>query len=128
LSVEFRLAYPPLSVTIAVDEERAGWLVECEGEMCTVSVEVIREQLIDCLARSTSGAVTLDLGGITFIDARGLALLVEMHGLARRQRRIFSICRVSGCVARLQSICNLTYINKSDESDRPRPDTALAQS
>ena len=82
-------------------------VAEFSGVLCTLSVLELRSA-IEQLVATTTTSLTMDLRRVTFIDGRGLSLLLTLRkSLAERD----CPCRVSGAsdtVYRLLEITHLT--------------------
>jgi anti-anti-sigma factor len=94
-----------VTITWAVDAHDTT-IVDLTGDLCTVTVQRIRALLADVAERSP-GNVAIDASAVTFIDSRGLSLLlVTQNRLAERGLR----CRVvspSRTVRRLFELVHL---------------------
>ncbi|MFI6318867.1 STAS domain-containing protein [Nonomuraea sp. NPDC050556] len=66
----------------------------------------LREKLLGALRHSTSRLV-LDLSEVTFCDASGLAVLVDIQRRARAQGVTLALWAPSACVSRLLRITGL---------------------
>lgn len=55
----------------------------------------------------TSGDVTVDLGGVDFVDSSGLGVLIDAHRRAAGEGRRFVLARPSPAVVRLLEISGL---------------------
>lgn len=59
--------------------------VEVAGEVDLASADQLRSGLLAALARSRAGeTLCVDLGGVSFLDARGISVLMEVHRTAGR--------------------------------------------
>ncbi len=79
---------PPATVTItwAIDAHDTT-IVDLTGEMCTLTEQRIRGLLAD-VAETSPGNVAIDASAVTFIDSRGLSLLLATQNrLAERGLR-----------------------------------------
>ena len=67
---------PPAEATItwAIDEEEVTSL-DLAGVLCTLTVQRVRD-LIAEVAEASPAPVAIDMSGVTFIDGRGLSLLL----------------------------------------------------
>ena len=61
-----------------ISETRGALVVRLAGELDLYNAPVLREALLDCLARSPSRLV-LDLAEVTFVDSTVLGALVEVR-------------------------------------------------
>lgn len=90
------------AATLEVDRADTGAIVVV-GDVDAHSVGALTE-VID----RTSGAVTLDLAGVGFIDSSGIRVLVETQSRCRDLGNEFRIVEVSAPVRRLFEITGLT--------------------
>jgi anti-sigma B factor antagonist len=67
---------PPATATItwAVDDHDTT-IVDLTGEMCTATCHRVR-RLVEEVAEASPADVAIDMSAVTFIDSRGLALLL----------------------------------------------------
>jgi anti-anti-sigma factor len=82
----------PFSVTVRVDGQRA--VVAVEGELDMATVGAVRSAF-DEMRSMGQATIVADLRGLTFIDSRGLCLLLELNRDARQNQWSFAI--VDGC-------------------------------
>jgi len=62
---------------------------------------------LEQLSESTSGAVMLDMSGVSFIDSIGLRVLVHVHQPLSARGRLLILCDVSTSTLRLLEISGL---------------------
>lgn len=108
---------PPLTSPLAVHTIRIGGdpVVELRGELDVAGAPESRDAVLHActIARRT---VVLDLGGLTFMDSRGVEMILEAHALLRRDGRRLVIARAPGHVRRLLELCGLAAgLELSDE-------------
>lgn len=77
---------------VPVAFEDADWLLCLVGELDVATVGRVRARLREF----DHGPVVLDLGGLTFTDSSGLALLLEERARARRHGTELRIRGVNG--------------------------------
>ena len=71
------------TITLGVDAHDTT-TIDLTGELCTMTVNRVR-QLIEEVADASPASVAIDMSAVTFIDARGLSLLlITQHRLAER--------------------------------------------
>jgi anti-sigma B factor antagonist len=77
------MARPP---RIEIRETREGekLTVSVEGELDLGTIPALAQH-IDARTDSDDGALTLDLGGVTFMDSSGLRMLIELTERSQRQ-------------------------------------------
>jgi anti-anti-sigma factor len=68
-----------------------------EGEIDFARVGEFRADL--ARARGKSGAIVVDLSGVSFIDSSGLCALVELHNRARRDDQRLAVVVPAGTAA-----------------------------
>jgi anti-sigma B factor antagonist len=91
-------------VTLSDDGRVASVVVL--GEVDIVSAEALR----DTLVRAPGEEVVLRLGGLEFLDARGMAALVEADGILREQGRSLALVDVPPFIRRLFEITDLESV------------------
>ena len=76
---------PPATATITLGvDAHDTTTIDLTGELCTMTVNRVR-QLIEEVADASPAGVAIDMSAVTFIDARGLSLLlITQHRLAER--------------------------------------------
>ena len=99
---------PPATVTIAwALDAHDTTIVDLTGDICTVTVQRIRTLLAD-VAETSPGNVAIDASAVTFIDGRGLALLLATQNrLAERQLR----CRVVNPSRTVRKLFELVHLD-----------------
>ena len=99
-------ARPGLHVS-ARTEDRVT-IAELAGELDIASVPRLREQLL-ALLRPASGRLVIDLSGVTFCDASGLAVLV---GTGRRARLLGGFLRLAAVPPEVSRILRSTGLDR----------------
>ena len=69
------------------------------GELDIAAVPTLRDRLADAV-----GDIELDCGGLTFVDAAGLRLLVALHQACECRGSKLAIVNPSRCVVRLLAL------------------------
>jgi anti-anti-sigma factor len=95
------------SVSIGYDADAA--LIRLEGEFDVSCEDGLRAEI----ARITTwqpNAVVVDLGDVTFIDSRGLRMLLELDSAARRDGFELTLVRADGQVRRSLRITGLDLL------------------
>ena len=87
-----------------------GQVLELAGELCSAALADLAATLVDWYERTTADPTIVDLGDIEFIDARGLALLAEIHRRAAEAGRSLLVGRVSACAAEMFDLCELHHL------------------
>jgi anti-anti-sigma factor len=95
----------PLSGTVRVD----GVLVTLQGEVDTESAPILQALLEEAVALGT-GAVTVDLSGVTFMDARGLSALVHAYVELATTNRYLAVQGAPTALLRLFDVTGLTRL------------------
>lgn len=75
---------PPDAVTVSVDRADGRVQVGIRGELDRSAAERIRCALVDVVCAAGTDEVLVDLDGVGFIDAAGIAALLASHEAARR--------------------------------------------
>jgi len=79
-------------------------IAELRGELDMTCAPLLRDQLLSLLRRGSSKLV-IDLAGVTYCDASGLAVLV---GTARRAQLIGGSVRLAAVSAQVDEVLHLT--------------------
>ena len=106
----------PFSALAKSDDELIRIAVAGEVDMATsLNLEVV---LMVTIETTTARRVTVDLAGVTFIDATGVDALVAGHEAARRCGVGFTVENARGIVLRVFDVLGLTeYLHQA--SARP---------
>ncbi|MFC4071516.1 STAS domain-containing protein [Actinoplanes subglobosus] len=83
-------------------------MVDVRGSLDATTVDTLRTTLLDVLHRDRPRLMTLDLTLVTFMDSKGIALLVGVHQAAREQATRFVVRNPSEFVHRQLRITGLT--------------------
>ncbi len=78
------MARPP-RIEIRDSREGEKLTVSVEGELDLGTIPALAQH-IDARTDGEDGALTLDLGGVTFMDSSGLRMLIELHDRSQRER------------------------------------------
>lgn len=101
---------PDPPYTVRVRTRGAVRIVELHGEIDLVAVPHITRRL-DGLARQERGArspdLVIDLGGVTFMDCRGLSVLVHARALATARHARLHLTHVPSPVHRILRLTGL---------------------
>jgi len=73
----------PVRLEVTVQPDRARPTLVVDGELDLGSISLLAQH-IDSQIESEPEALTLDLGGITFMDSSALRLLIELNERAER--------------------------------------------
>jgi anti-anti-sigma factor len=97
-------------------------VVSVVGEMDLAVVAEFLARALECLDRAD--ALTLDLGGVSFIDSSGLGALVRVRKEAGNRGKTLTLVNVSASTHRLLEITGLQdafdIVDKEPEADRGR--------
>ena len=120
---------PPISdlVTIDVTDSGPTVLVTAAGEIDSTSSPILRQRLDDLLD-GEARELTVDLGGVTFLDSAGLCVLASAHRRAVRQGVRMRVLASSRAVIRPLEITGLWQLLDAEkiEADAPLPAEAAA--
>jgi anti-sigma B factor antagonist len=86
---------------ITVDHREEGFLVFLHGRLNIESSPALRDQLLSLLRGQSREAIIVDLTGVSFIDASGIATLLEGLKIARSQLTKFCLRGLQGRVVHL---------------------------
>jgi anti-sigma B factor antagonist len=90
---------------ITEDENEAGKLVRLRGRLSIDSSPAFRDRLLAMLQRQSPKAVIVDLTEVSYMDASGLATLVE--GLKTARNRQATLC-LQGLQGRVRHLFEVT--------------------
>ena len=93
----------PHELRIVTSSEDDVYVVQASGELDTRSAERLRGAIDDVFAEGHS-SVVLDLGGISFIDSSGLAVLIYAYKQARDRSGSLTLRSPSATVIRLVDV------------------------
>ena len=79
--------------------------LQLSGELDVAVVPQVRAQLVDA-----NGDIELDCGGLTFIDASGLNLFVELDHACQSRGARLTLVDPTPCVTRLLDLSGLAAI------------------
>jgi anti-anti-sigma factor len=79
--------------------------LQLSGELDVAVVPEVRAQLVHA-----DGDIELDCGGLTFIDASGVNLFVELDHACQRRGATLTLIDPPPCVTRLLDLCELAAI------------------
>lgn len=99
---------------------RAGvWQISLTGEIDLSNVP--ETEAVLRLAQADATTVRLELGGVSFMDSSGIAMLVRAHQRAKRHGNEIVLIRPSAIVLRLLELCGidreLEIVRSDSESD-----------
>ena len=97
-------------------------IVTISGELDIASVPVLREQILGLL-RPQAGRIVIDLSGVTFCDASGLAALV---GASRRAGQLDGVLHLAAATPLVATLLRLTGLNTRFEIYATVPDALSA--
>ncbi len=97
-------------------------IVAISGDMDIASVPMLREQLLR-LPRPRAGRMVIDLSGVTFCDASGLAMLV---GASRRADLLGGVLRLAAPTPLVATLLRLTGLDSRFETFATVPEATGA--
>ena len=77
------------------------------GPLAQPEVEELRARLLDLRTRSM-GRLVLDLAGVSYVDSRGLEILVEVTDQLGQSGQALKICGVSDILHEVLEVTELT--------------------
>jgi anti-sigma B factor antagonist len=113
----------PLSsdlVSIDVSDSGPTVLVTAAGEIDSTSSPVLRQRLDDLLD-GEARELTVDLGGVTFLDSAGLCVLAAAHRRAVRQGVRMRVLASSRAVIRPLEITGLWQLLDAEKVEADAP-------
>ncbi|UOY04093.1 acetyl-CoA C-acetyltransferase [Blastococcus sp. PRF04-17] len=107
---------PPVDelVTIDVAQSDSAVCVTAVGEIDSTSAPVLRQKL-DAVLESGLPELTVDLGGVTFLDSAGLCVLAATHRRAVRQGMRMRVLASSRAVIRPLQITGLWELLEAEQ-------------
>lgn len=98
------------SVLRSADGDDRSFTILVDGELCLPGADDARPLVTEWYRQASCSRALLDLTEVTFIDARGLHLLIVLQDLGDELGRPLLLAeeRMSRCVARLLTVCGLT--------------------
>lgn len=101
---------------ISVDRPGTDVVVRPKGHINVDSSPDLRDRLLELLSEEPPPrVVTVDLTGVTYIEASGIATLVEALRLARRHQTILCLSGLDGPVLRLFEVTGVLAMFDSKE-------------
>jgi anti-anti-sigma factor len=113
-------AAPLLALTVSARNAGRVTIAELRGELDMTSSPDLRDQLLGLLRRSSSQLI-VDLSGVTYCDASGLAVLV---GTERRARLLGGSLRLAAVPPAVQQVLQLTGLHRHLEIIPAAPSAA----
>jgi len=86
---------------IGVDRDREGTTLRLHGRLGIDSSPDLRERLLAMLQGQPPNAITVDLTEVAYIDASGVATLLEALKIARKRQTRLCVKGLEGRIARL---------------------------
>jgi anti-sigma B factor antagonist len=97
----------PVSFTLRIRSQDGYTVATIGGDLDIATAPAFREQLLDVL-RSHGSRIVIDLSGVTFCDASGLAVLV---GARRRARLLGGMLRLAAPAPSVVTVLHLTGLD-----------------
>jgi anti-sigma B factor antagonist len=92
---------------ITEDEGEEGTLVRLRGRLGIDTSPAFRDRLLALLRRQSPAAVVVDLTDVSYVDASGVATLVEGLKIARNRQTTLSLKGLQGRVRHLFEVTGL---------------------
>ena len=109
------------TLEITVDRNEEGALVRLRGRLGIDSSPDVRERLLALLQGQTLKAVDVDLTEVSYIDASGIATLLEAFKVARNRQIRFCLKGLRNRVVRLFEVTGLLAVF---EANGCKPDSS----
>ena len=101
-------------VRAAAVETELGWSVRAEdllltvrGDICTATAQPLGSRMCELAVQFPVRLVIVDLGEVSFADARAISMLVELDRVCAAAGSILAVGRRSTAVARLMHLCGI---------------------
>lgn len=91
------------SLTIDIDNHEEGSTIVLTGELDADNCHQLKAATADI----DGGAVTMDLGGLDFVDSSGIGQIIKIKELVRRGGGAFAITAMSPSVHKVLEITGL---------------------
>jgi anti-sigma B factor antagonist len=98
---------------ITEDENQGGTLVHLRGRLSIDSSPAFRDRLLAMLRRQPTAAVIVDLTEVSYIDASGVATLVEGLKIAHNRQTTLCLQGLQGRVRHLFEVTGLLTLFES---------------
>ena len=92
---------------VSMEESNERTVVRLRGRLSIDSSPAFRDQLLSVLLRASARAVLVDLADVAYIDASGIATLVEALKIARNRRNNLCLVGLQGRVLHLFEVTGL---------------------
>ncbi|HUN82735.1 MAG TPA: STAS domain-containing protein [Terracidiphilus sp.] len=92
---------------VSMEESNERTVVRLRGRLSIDSSPAFRDQLLSVLLRASARAVLVDLTDVAYIDASGIATLVEALKIARNRRNNLCLVGLQGRVLHLFEVTGL---------------------
>jgi anti-anti-sigma factor len=103
-----------LGITVLQNDDEV--LVRLNGRTTVDSSPDLRDRLLQVLAEEPSPRdVTVDLTGVTYIDASGIATLIEALKIARHRQMTFCLQGLGGSVLRLFEVTGVLALFEASD-------------
>src|SRR5260370_40144745 len=103
-----------LGITVLQNDDEV--LVRLNGRTTVDSSPDLRDRLLQVLAEGPSPrVVTVDLTGVTYIDASGIATLIEALKFARHRQMTFCLQGLGGSVLRLFEVTGVLALFEASD-------------
>ena len=103
-----------LAITVLHNEDEV--LVRLKGQTTVDSSPDLHDRLLQVLAEQPSPrVVTVDLSGVTYIEASGIATLLEALKIARHRQMTFCLQGLGGSVLRLFEVTGVLALFESSD-------------
>jgi anti-sigma B factor antagonist len=100
---------------ITVDNGEEGTLVRLRGRLGIESSPAFRDQLLTELRGQSPKAVVVDLTEVSYIDASGVATLVEGLKIARGRQNTLCLKGLQGRALRLFEVTGLLHLFETND-------------
>jgi anti-anti-sigma factor len=100
-------ASPPPGFAVTERREDERTILALEGELDISSASMLEESAERVVAAEETGAVVLDLGGLSFVDSTGLRAIVNLRDRCGKEGRTFTMLPGPRTVQRLFELTGL---------------------
>ena len=105
---------------ITVDHSGEGTLAQLRGRLGTDSSPALRDLLLPMLRKPSRDTVIVDLANVSYIDASGIATLIEGLKVARNHQIVLRLKGLQGRVLHLFQVTGVLALFEADGAARSK--------
>jgi anti-sigma B factor antagonist len=113
-----------LGMTLDGNQERT--ILRLKGHIGLDTSPALRDQLLSMLQGQSPKAVTVDLSEISFIDASGIATLLEALKIARSHKSTLCLEGLHGHLLHLFEVSGVQHLFETDQCRTASPESKVS--